>query len=62
MLVLTRYENERIFIGEGASRITVQVVRVDRGKVRIGIEAPGQLILREEVDREQAEGDRHESL
>lgn len=49
MLVLTRKLGERVFIGED---IAVVVVDVDRGKVRLGIEAPrGVAIFREEVLR-----------
>lgn len=49
MLVLSRKENERIMIGPG---ITVTVVAIERGKVRIGIEAPRDIdIQREELVR-----------
>lgn len=47
MLVLTRKLGEKIRIGDG---ITLTVVEVDRGKVRIGIEAPKDVrIMREEL-------------
>lgn len=46
MLVLTRRLNERIFIGDN---IVITLVDIDRGKVRIGIEAPNDL----RVDREE---------
>jgi carbon storage regulator len=47
MLVLSRKVGERIFIGEN---ISVTVVRVAQGVVRLGVEAPDSLpILREEV-------------
>ncbi|QDU61559.1 Carbon storage regulator [Planctomycetes bacterium Pan216] len=47
MLVLTRKEGERILIGKN---ISVQVVRLETGGVRIGIEAPREVeILREEI-------------
>lgn len=46
MLVLTRRLNERIFIGDN---IIITLVDIDRGKVRIGIEAPNDL----RVDREE---------
>jgi carbon storage regulator len=46
MLVLTRKNGQRIRIGEA---ITITVVRVGHGCVRIGIEAPGEEILREEL-------------
>jgi carbon storage regulator len=48
MLVLSRRENERIKLGDS---IVVTVVRVSRDKVRLGIEAPADmLVLREELD------------
>ena len=47
MLVLSRKVGEKIFIGE---TITVTVVRVAQGVVRIGVEAPEDLpIVREEI-------------
>lgn len=47
MLVLTRKVGEKILIGED---IIVHVIDVNRGNIRIGIEAPGRIsILRFEV-------------
>ena len=47
MLVLSRKVGERILIGEN---ISVTVVRVAQGTVRIGVEAPDDLpIVREEI-------------
>ncbi len=47
MLVLSRKVNERIQIGD---EITITVVRVSSGSVRIGIEAPNHFsILRDEL-------------
>ena len=47
MLVLSRKVNERIQIGD---EITITVVRVSNGSVRIGIEAPSHFsILRDEL-------------
>lgn len=46
MLVLTRKQGERILIGED---ITVEVVELGHGNVRIGVVAPRAL----EVDREE---------
>ena len=40
MLVLTRKRDESIRIG---SEIVIRVVRLSRGKVRIGIEAPADM-------------------
>ena len=48
MLVLSRKVNERIQIGDD---ITITVVRLSTGSVRIGIEAPDHLtILRDELN------------
>jgi len=47
MLVLTRKVGEQIKIGD---EIVVSVVEVDRGNVRLGIDAPRHIsILRQEV-------------
>jgi carbon storage regulator len=47
MLVLSRKVGERILIGD---KITVTVVRVAQGAVRIGVEAPVDMqIVREEL-------------
>ena len=47
MLVLSRKLGERILIGD---RIVVTVVRLDRGQVRLGIEAPPEIaVFREEI-------------
>lgn len=52
MLVLTRRAGERLLIGDN---VTVTVVSVDRGKVRLGIEAPPDvLVLREELTAQPA--------
>lgn len=47
MLVLSRKLNQRIHIGDN---IVIEIVDIDRNKIRIGIEAPKDLvILREEL-------------
>lgn len=47
MLVLSRRSQERIFIGDD---IVIQVVYIDRGKVRLGITAPKDVpVNREEI-------------
>ncbi len=49
MLVLSRKQSERIKLGDS---IVVTVVRVSGDRVRIGIEAPPEVVvLREELDR-----------
>lgn len=51
MLVLSRRERERIKLGDA---IVVTVVRVAGDRVRLGIEAPSEiLILRQELEPEQ---------
>ncbi|HEY5311078.1 MAG TPA: carbon storage regulator [Pirellulales bacterium] len=48
MLVLSRRERERILLGDS---IVVTVVRIGGDKVRLGIEAPADmLVLREELE------------
>lgn len=56
MLVLGRKENETIHIG---GDITIRVVKVRFGQVRIGIEAPDALqVLRGELIARDRDGDR----
>jgi len=48
MLVLSRKERERIRLGDS---IVLTIVRVSGDRVRLGIEAPADmLVLREELD------------
>lgn len=52
MLVLSRKVGERILIGEN---IAITVVRIGQGGVRIGIDAPSDLVVvREELADESA--------
>lgn len=47
MLVLTRKPGEKVFVGD---KIVITVIESDRGRTRIGIEAPKEIpIEREEV-------------
>lgn len=47
MLVLSRKLGEKICIGD---KITITVVDVDRGKVRLGVKAPKEMtVLRKEL-------------
>ena len=55
MLVLSRKVGERIWIGDS---ISVTVVRITGGGVRIGIEAPNELsVVREELKLKLEEND-----
>ncbi len=47
MLVIKRRVDEEILIGDS---IRVMVVRVDGGTVRLGITAPGERVMRKELD------------
>ncbi len=50
MLVLSRKVGERILIG---NHVTVTVVRITGGGVRLGIEAPAEMaVIREELQDE----------
>jgi carbon storage regulator len=52
MLVLSRKVGERILIGEN---IAVTVVRIGQGGVRIGVDAPSEMVVvREELAGETA--------
>lgn len=50
MLVLSRKENEAIVIGEGKNKITIYVSRIDKGRIRLAIDAPSDVpVNRQEV-------------
>ena len=52
MLVLSRKESEKIMLGDS---IVLTIVRVSGDRVRLGIEAPSDmLILRKELDPSEA--------
>jgi carbon storage regulator len=52
MLVLSRKESERIMLGDS---IVLTIVRISGDRVRLGIEAPSDLvILRTELETEKA--------
>jgi len=54
MLVLSRKVGERILVGDN---ITITVVRMAQGVVRIGVEAPSDMpIVREEIKEQMASG------
>jgi len=53
MLVLSRKESERIRVGDS---IVITVVRVAKDRVRLGIEAPADvLVLRDELEKDKRE-------
>ena len=53
MLVLSRKVGERILVGD---QVTVTVVRIANGAVRIGIEAPPEMaVMREELKQRMAQ-------
>lgn len=57
MLVLSRKESERIRLGES---IVVTIVKIGGDKVRVGIEAPDDvLVLRDELETWSDRGDHH---
>ena len=55
MLVLSRKLGEKIFIGDN---ICITIVNIDRGKIRLGIEAPKEVqIARSELWKESHPGE-----
>jgi carbon storage regulator len=52
MLVLSRKESQRIRLGD---QIVITIVKISGDKVRVGIEAPSEmLVLRDELEPRQA--------
>lgn len=50
MLVLDRYKNENLVIGEGADRINITILDVRNGVVSLGVQAPRDVpIMRGEL-------------
>jgi carbon storage regulator len=60
MLVLSRKESQRIRLGDS---IVITIVKISGDKVRIGIDAPGDvLVLRDELEpREQPSARSHQA-
>ena len=55
MLVLSRYTDESFWIGDD---IEIKIVKVDGGKVKIGIDAPKEVVvLRDEVRKRNDESE-----
>jgi carbon storage regulator len=60
MLILTRRTNETFYIGDGPGRIAVTVVSVRGRTVRVGIDAPRDVLvdraeIRKRREQEEAE-------
>jgi carbon storage regulator len=53
MLILTRWQNECIMIGDD---IRVTIVRVQADKIRIGVEAPKGVVVRRQESPESDAG------
>jgi carbon storage regulator len=50
MLVLSRKKNEGIVVKSSEGDIRIVLIEIDRGRIRLGIEAPkGCAVLREEL-------------
>jgi carbon storage regulator len=58
MLVLSRRVNEQIVIGDGPDMVTIKVVDIDRGKIRLGVQAPASIKVDRAEVREQRKGDK----
>ncbi len=54
MLVLSRFKGEKILIGDN---IVITVADIDRGKVRIGVEAPDHVSIHRKELRERIENE-----
>ncbi len=55
MLVLSRNTQEKVVLWAQGTRVVVQVLAVEGGRVRLGFEAPAAVrIDREEIDRRKA--------
>lgn len=51
-LSITRLQGESVVIGDGPARVTLQILRVKRKKIRLGITAPRDIpIVRAELIR-----------
>ena len=60
MLVLSRKVGEKILIGDN---ISVTIVRVAQGTVRVGVEAPQEMaIVREEIKQQQQAASHDENV
>ena len=60
MLVLSRKVGEKILIGDN---ISVTIVRVAQGTVRVGVEAPQEMaIVREEIKEQQQAASHDENV
>ena len=59
MLILSRKQGEKIRVGEN---IILTVVGIERGKVRIGFEAPKDVEIDREEVRESKNRERYESI
>jgi carbon storage regulator len=50
MLILTRKMNQSIVVGDGDNKVTITVLGVQGGQVRLGIDAPRNIsVHREEI-------------
>lgn len=59
MLVLSRKENERVFIGDD---IVITILGVKGKTIRIGIEAPAAVSIQREELRSREKGPQHNPL
>lgn len=58
MLSLSRKRNESIVIGSGPDAVTVTVLQVERGKVRLGIDAPQHVLVDRKEVRDSRDAER----
>jgi carbon storage regulator len=57
MLILTRKMNQSIVIGDGANKVTITVLGVQGGQVRLGVDAPREVSVHREEIYDRIKGD-----
>jgi carbon storage regulator CsrA len=60
MLVLTRKKDEAIVIGEGPNAVEIYVSRIEKGRIRLAIDAPKSVPINRKEVLEQKEKEKQE--
>ncbi len=58
MLVLSRQEDEQVYIGSGDKRVVITVIEIRGDKIRLGFDGPAEIPIhrREVAERIEREG------